>query len=88
MGTNDDHRIDSQCPRFLSTLPIDHLFNSNLRLCTLVAYLSIGIRALNQEKEVRSSKHPKAQVEHLLPHQYITREWIGCPDTMQSGARR
>ena len=33
MGTNDDHRIKSQCPRFLSTLPIDHLFNSNLRLC-------------------------------------------------------
>ena len=28
---------------------------------------------------------PQAQVEHLLPHQYITQEWIGCPNTKQGG---
>ena len=45
------------------------------------------IRALNLEK--LGQNPPQAQVEHLLPHQYITREWIGCPDTKQGqgGAR-
>ena len=28
---------------------------------------------------------PQAQVEHPLPHQYITQEWIGCPNTKQGG---